>query len=103
MANPILHIKDSYYFEVPKMLYPVKYDGPGDFPDVWVSLDEDYQNWHFDQVYQRLNTIQLVHVPEAGKGLARKMWHEWQHESHDNHGKPFDEYLEELYRERLSE
>lgn len=103
MANPVLHIKDSYYFEVPKMLYPASYDRPEEFPDVWVSLDEEYQNWHFDRVFDGLRKIKDVRVPARGKEPARKIWHEWQHASHDNHGKPFDVFLEEQYQERLSE
>ena len=103
MANPVLHIKDSYYFELPKMLYPANYERLSDFPDVWVSLDEDYQNWHFERVYNLLNTLPLVSVPPDGKEKARELWHHWQHENHDNAGKPFDEFLEVMYQERLAE
>ena len=45
MADPVLHIKDSYYFEVPKVLYPYDYQKRQQFPDVWVSLDPEFQDW----------------------------------------------------------
>ncbi len=32
MADPILHIKDSYYFEVPKVLWPAHYKSLDDLP-----------------------------------------------------------------------
>ena len=32
MADAILHIKDSYYFEVPKALWPAKYEKLDDLP-----------------------------------------------------------------------
>ena len=32
MADPVLHIKDSYYFEVPKLLYPYDYRSRQQFP-----------------------------------------------------------------------
>lgn len=36
MADPILHIKDSYYFELPKFLWPAKYKSLDELP---TSLD----------------------------------------------------------------
>jgi len=47
MADPVLHIKDSYYFEVPKLLYPYELKDRRQFPDVWISLDPEYQDWEF--------------------------------------------------------
>lgn len=32
MADPVLHIKDSYFFEVPKFLYPHPYEELGEVP-----------------------------------------------------------------------
>lgn len=57
MANPILHIKDSYYFEVPKFLWPKNYDSVADFPDVWVKLDPEFQAWEAERLYEELQAI----------------------------------------------
>ncbi|HZL87089.1 MAG TPA: F0F1 ATP synthase subunit A [Pirellulaceae bacterium] len=99
MANPVLHIKDSYYFELPKFLCPADYKSLHDYPDrldVWVSLDEEYQNWHFDRIYdlleQKVSSVRLLE-----REYVREQWHKWQHESHDNFGKPFDEFLETAF------
>ena len=51
MASPILHIKDAYYFEVPKFLWPSNREGKADFPDVWVKLDEKFQLWEAKQLH----------------------------------------------------
>src|SRR3954467_2893574 len=94
MADPILHIKDSYYFEVPKLLYPYEYRSRRQFPDVWVSLDPEYQKWEADRLYEAL----------AGRdaGLPPKEetlhdWHQWLHANHANFAKPLQEFLEEKY------
>ncbi len=47
-SDPILHIKDSYYFDVPRKLYRVRYDSPEQIADhvgPWaVRHDGDYQS-----------------------------------------------------------
>jgi F-type H+-transporting ATPase subunit a len=43
MASDVLHIKDSYYFEVPKALWPRHYESLGEVPDFLVELHaEDF-------------------------------------------------------------
>ena len=32
MASPVLHIKDAYFFEVPKILWPSHRHAKADFP-----------------------------------------------------------------------
>lgn len=106
MANPVLHIKDSYYFEVPKMLYAVEFHSLQDFDgayETWVSLDDQYQEWHFDRLYDELVRIPEVSLRADMKEEARKEWHRWRHESHDNFGKPFDVYLEEFHQRLVKE
>jgi F-type H+-transporting ATPase subunit a len=115
MANPVLHIKDSYYFEVPKMLYPVEFDSLQDFTgayETWVSLDEDYQEWHFRRVYELLEKQRDKVVDEQQIHLALgldspedvyKLWRQWQHADHANFGKPFDEFLEATYERHVQE
>src|SRR5262245_61394414 len=95
MADPVLHIKDSYYFEVPKLLYPYEYKSARQFPDVWVSLDPDFQEWEFERLYQKL-TVLAAGLPPKDKTLED--WHHWVHADHANFAKPFDVYLEELFQ-----
>ena len=59
MSSPVLHIKDAYFFELPKGVHRAMgyrgYRGKADFPDVWVSLDDDYQLWEAQShIYSRL-------------------------------------------------
>jgi F-type H+-transporting ATPase subunit a len=94
MADPVLHIKDSYYFEVPKLLYPYDYGGRRQFPDVWISLDPEFQDWEFERLYREL-TLADAGLPD--RETAQHDWHEWRHD-HANFAKPFDVFLEEKYQ-----
>lgn len=91
MASDILHIKDTYYFEIPKVLAPAKYASKADFPDVWIKLDDQFQKWEFDRLYFELADPKLI------TGEKADVEHAWQHWTHlpGNHGKPFDVYMEE--------
>ncbi len=100
MASAILHIKDSYYFEVPKGLLPRHYASKADFPTLWVQLDPQFQAWEAERLYDefaKLTTVgpkdELLHEYEA-----------WKHD-HANEGKPFDKFLEqhESYSEWFAE
>jgi F-type H+-transporting ATPase subunit a len=97
MADPVLHIKDSYYFEVPKPLYPAHYQGK-DFPNVWVKNDDQFQDWEAERLYHRLQELagDKVKLPDE-HGLIHD-WHHWQHEApnHGNFAKPLDVYIESL-------
>lgn len=97
MANPVLHIKDSYYFEVPKVLCPSNFHSLKDFPAVWISLDPEFQNWEFDRLYDEL-TADRSGGPKLAlppKAVLQKAWQEWVESDHANHGKPFDVFVEE--------
>jgi F-type H+-transporting ATPase subunit a len=99
MADPVLHIKDSYYFEVPKVLYPYDLKHAWQFPDVWVSLDPEFQEWEFERLYQKLSVV------DAGlptKEDAKHEWQRWAHADHKNFAKPFDVFLEEKYESHLA-
>ena len=100
MADPILHIKDAYFFEVPKVLAPAAYSSRAEFPEVWVKLDPQFQDWEFDKLYNGLAALQVTLPP---KDDAHHDWKHWQHEDHHNFAKPFDEFLEERYHQRRSE
>ena len=99
MADPVLHIKDSYYFEVPKVLCPASYGSRTEFPEVWVRLDPDFQEWEFERQYGRLQQLQAK-LPPAKE--AREQWQEWLHADHANFAKPFDEFLESKYHAHVA-
>jgi F-type H+-transporting ATPase subunit a len=94
MADPILHIKDSFYFEVPKVLYPCAYRSAAQFPDVWVSLDADFQQWEARRLLQELADAQAG-LPSSQQVL--RDWQDWVHADHANFAKPLDEFLDEMY------
>lgn len=99
MSDAILHIKDSYYFELPKVLFPRDYKSAWQFPEVWVSLDPDFQNWEFARLYQQLGAL------DAGlpaKETAQHDWQHWAHADHANFAKPFDVFLEEKFRTHVA-
>lgn len=91
MASAALHIKDSYYFEVPRFLARSYRQDRQDFPDVWVRLDPDYLQWNAGKIYDV--AVELgVRLGEK-EGLLTDYEH-WQHAGHMNDGKPFATYLE---------
>jgi F-type H+-transporting ATPase subunit a len=91
MASAVLHIKDSYYFEVPKALWPAHYTGK-DFPDVWVKLDPQFQLWEAERLYKSYEELK----PGDGAPFAQLKadFLTWQGE-HAHAGAPFDRFLEE--------
>jgi F-type H+-transporting ATPase subunit a len=98
MADPVLHIKDAYFFEIPKALWPRNFKSRADVAkvsEVWVELDDQYQDWEFEKQYDALTKMSVVLPP---KDIALHDWHEWRHD-HANEGKPFDEFLEAKKKE----
>ncbi len=91
MASDILHIKDGYYFDVPKFLWRSNYKEPGEFPAWFLRLDPDFQIWEADRTIQALKVVGI----EASKleGLKEE-WSHWQHQNHKNHGWPLWAYVE---------
>ncbi len=94
MANPVLHIKDGYYFEVPKMLWRSRHDSKSDFPDWWVRLDDDFQHKEAGKIYDKLVTKDTFGDFPAKDQMLDDYEH-WKHSGadHANAGKPFDSYL----------
>jgi F-type H+-transporting ATPase subunit a len=90
MASPVLHIKDSYYFDVPKFLWPAHHQSKAEFPDVWVKLDPDFQLWEAERLHGDL--AQVADAPS---------WPELRDEylafgqEPTGFGKPLDTMLEE--------
>ncbi|MCA9134310.1 MAG: F0F1 ATP synthase subunit A, partial [Planctomycetales bacterium] len=95
-SNPILHIKDSYYFDVPRKLYRVSYDSPEQIADQvgkWaVRNDADYQSWEADRFIAELSKIV---DDQAALAQAKDAWLTWQHADPRRHGRPFDQYVED--------
>ncbi len=95
MADPVLHIKDSYYFEVPKVLYPYEYARRQQFPDVWISLDPQFQDWEAERLYKKLQSSG-AELPAKDKTIDD--WHHWVHADHANFAKPLKEFFNEKYQ-----
>ncbi len=95
MANPVLHIKDGYYFEVPKMLWRSRHDSKSDFPDWWVRLDDDFQHKEAGKIYDRLLSKDNGVGTFPAKDQIIHDYEHWKHSGadHANAGKPFDSYL----------
>ena len=85
MASDILHIKDAYYFEVPKALYPAGYDSLGDVPDWLLELHaEDFhihpESRNYDELSVSDYTDEETHALEqynqqmAGKVLIPQIF-----------------------------
>lgn len=115
MADPILHLKDAYFFEVPRFLWPRHFQSRREFPDVWVRLDDEFQLWEARRLCEKLPKLvqdlglSEPSAPAASEGgsVARvpscemllRRYQEWKHD-HANFGKPFRVYLEE-WRDRF--
>jgi F-type H+-transporting ATPase subunit a len=94
MSSSILHIKDSYYFEVPRALKRSHRATREDFPDFWVRLDDDYQTWEARRILdllQKSDAFQSTELQDRGALVTE--YREWRSE-HENFAKPFDVFLE---------
>jgi F-type H+-transporting ATPase subunit a len=87
MANPILHIKDAYFFEVPKIFLPSNKTKPSDFPNVWLKLDPDVQ---------RIEALEMAKngypIPKLSAQQSVQEWESWSHQD-GNHGAPYDVFF----------
>ena len=93
MASPILHIKDAYYFEVPRALWKSNRQTRDDFPEHYIRLDSEFQDWEAKRQYDDLAKLKsLEGLPSEASLMSQ--YHAWVHD-HDNFAKPFDRFLEE--------
>jgi F-type H+-transporting ATPase subunit a len=93
MSSDILHIKDAYYFEVPKFLWRPERKSVKDFPEHYVRLDPEYQAWEASRIYDEMAASgAFQNVPPKDEVISA--WDHWRHES-ANFAKPFDRFLEE--------
>jgi len=91
MASAILHIKDSYYFEVPKFLWRSDRSARENFEEFWVKLDADYQLWEAERVYGQLAQweLEMPAWPEL-----QSQYSQWKHADHHRMGSPFTQFLQ---------
>ncbi len=94
MASDILHIKDGYYFEVPRVLYPAHYTKTEEFRDSvghwFVRNDDDYQDWEAEHIIAGLTKIG---IDGAHTENITEKWHDWKHSNEMRHGRPLDRYI----------
>jgi len=77
MSDPILHVKDSYYFEVPKSLW--RYNTLSDVPE-WLRRKEDHSlaEWKTELdgkiiIPQPLGSLKNLYTPQSGFCVSRFM------------------------------
>ncbi len=96
MASDILHIKDSFYFEVPKALWRSDRESAKELAQDYgpwvVRNDEDYQDWEAAQIVDGLKSI--AEDPAKLDGIEAK-WKAWQSAEHIRHGRPMDQFLDD--------
>ncbi|MCO6458015.1 MAG: F0F1 ATP synthase subunit A [Pirellulaceae bacterium] len=95
MASALLHIKDSYYFEVPKALWRSNRDSKAEFPEVWVRLDDDFQRWQAGRIHEELAGLAGAPAELPAAAELIESYEHWKHSSHSNHGRPITAYLEQ--------
>lgn len=99
-SNPILHIKDAYYFDVPRKFWRADYEGAEEMATEvgpWVVRnDSDYQDWEADKFVTELEQI-LGHTDALHH--AKEAWRHWQHADSRRHGRPFDQWVEDSLAE----
>ena len=83
MASPVLHAKDSYYFEVPKFLWPRSYDSLEQVPDSMQFLlknhpDATIEQFNYDLsgkilIPQPFGTLKNLYQAESGFCISKYM------------------------------
>jgi F-type H+-transporting ATPase subunit a len=71
MANPVLHIKDAYFFEVPKFAFQRNFTKPSEFPSIWLKLDPTVQHSEAEALAAKF--------PIDGMSTEESVtaWHDW--------------------------
>ncbi len=83
MADPVLHIKDSYYFEVPKFIWRREWKSLDDIPQSLAFVREDHPHATIDQVNSELSgkviipqpfgTLDNLYEMKSGFGISKYM------------------------------
>lgn len=94
MAADILHIKDSFYFEVPRGLWASDRKNAEEFYESYgpwvIRNDAEYQSWEAERQISELKEI--VGDDKPFEHLTEQ-WHAWQDADHLRHGRPLDQFL----------
>jgi F-type H+-transporting ATPase subunit a len=97
MASDILHIKDSYYFEVPRALWRSNRQSAKEFGDSvggWVVRnDPQFQEWESDRYVSGIREILGNDRDLLQPEVAQQAWREWANARDVRHGRPFDQYV----------
>lgn len=95
MSSGLLHIRDAYYFELPKFIWGSNRETREDFPEYWIQLDPDYQDWEAERIAKALADApafaESEHPAPAELVAQYKAWRA----EDKNFAKPFDRFLEE--------
>lgn len=83
MASPVLHVKDSYYFEVPKVLWSRSYDSLEEVPGSFQFLRDAHPNVSVEEfnyelsgkimIPQPFGTLKNLYQAESGLCISRFM------------------------------
>jgi F-type H+-transporting ATPase subunit a len=80
MADPVLHIKDSYFFEVPKKFWPVEYETRTDVPEFLRIAHPDATREEFNEalsgkilIPQPCGTLKNLYEPASGCLISKFM------------------------------
>ncbi len=91
MASDLLHIKDGFFFELPKAFWPSNRKSANDFPKWFVRNDPDFQSKEADHIISKLGEMNADSAALAG---LKEEWEAWKASSDEHYGWPLDEYLE---------
>lgn len=99
-SDPLLHIKDGYYFDVPRAFWKADYENAAEMSDEvgeWVVRnDADFQDYEADDF---IVALRQYLGKEPALDHAKAAWKEWQHSDPHHHGRPFDQWVEDSLKE----
>ncbi len=83
MADPILHIKDAYYFEIPKFMWPRHWKSHADIPQGLAFLNKDHADVPIEEINREMSgkvvipqpfgTLGSLYVKESGFCISKFM------------------------------
>jgi F-type H+-transporting ATPase subunit a len=100
MASDLLHIKDGYFFEVPKLLWPSHRQNANDFADWFVRNDPEFQSQEADRI---ISSLQSMGIDSGALGSLKSDWEAWKNADAANYSVPLDEYLERTLKAKAGD
>jgi F-type H+-transporting ATPase subunit a len=91
MSDLLLHIKDSYYFELPKSFWRSSRKEVKEFPTWLIRIDDQYQDWEADYLVAQLPVVGATYSDLVG---IKDAWLGWQHQK-GNYARPLDEFVDQ--------